>query len=313
MTKFPYDQFSKEYLQELLTPLGQVETSREVPGETRYVDVLFTPAPQPQADPQMLGLLGQITSHPCLLEPFRMAVRPSEVRSCLSKLFDVFAKIENQAQRNKTRISEVNLPFLWILSPTASTTLLDGFNARLDLENWQPGIYFLGDYLKTAIVAIHQLPRTDETLWLRLLGKGRVQEQAIDELEALPTNHPQRDTVLKLLGGLRAILERNTNLEQEDRKLIMRLSEVYKQQLAEDTQQSIQQATQQGIQQGIQQGVREERRTIIENLLKARFGSLDEQLSSITERLLELSPEEYTSLLLQLSREELLDRFSRLN
>ncbi|MGB3208388.1 MAG: hypothetical protein WBB28_25670 [Crinalium sp.] len=297
MTKFPYDQFSKEYLQELLTPLGQVETSREVPGETRYVDVLFTPAPQPQADPQMLGLLGQITSHPCLLEPFRMAVRPSEVRSCLSKLFDVFAKLENQAQRNKTRISEVNLPFLWILSPTASTTLLDGFNARLDLENWQPGIYFLGDYLKTAIVAIHQLPRTEETLWLRLLGKGRVQEQAIDELEALPTNHPQRDTVLELLRSLRAILETSSDLEQEDRNLIMRLSAVYEQRLAEATQQ------------GIQQGVREERRAMIENFLKARFGSLDEQLAAIIQPLLELSPEEFTSLLLQLSREELLDRF----
>jgi hypothetical protein len=296
MTKFPYDQFSKEYLQELLTPLGQVETSREVPGETRYVDVLFTPAPQPQTDPQMLGLLGRITSNPCLLEPFRMAVRPSEVRSCLSKLFDVFAKLENQAQRNKTRISEVDLPFLRILSPTASVPLLDGFNARLDLENWQPGIYFLGDYLKTAIVAIHQLPRTEETLWLRLLGKGRVQEQAIDELEALPTNHPQRDTVLELLRSLRAILETSSDLEQEDRNLIMRLSALYEQRLAEATQQ------------GLQQGVRAERRATIENLLQLRFGSLDEQLAAIIEPLLKLPPEHFTSLLLQLSREELLDR-----
>ena len=33
MTKTPYDQFSKEYLLELLSPLGQVEKSREVSGQ----------------------------------------------------------------------------------------------------------------------------------------------------------------------------------------------------------------------------------------------------------------------------------------
>ncbi|MGA9379279.1 MAG: hypothetical protein WBV73_10965 [Phormidium sp.] len=31
MTKFIYDQFAKDYLKELLTPLGEVETSRDVP------------------------------------------------------------------------------------------------------------------------------------------------------------------------------------------------------------------------------------------------------------------------------------------
>lgn len=30
MTRQPHDQFAKEYLEELLTPLGKVETSRDV-------------------------------------------------------------------------------------------------------------------------------------------------------------------------------------------------------------------------------------------------------------------------------------------
>ncbi|MFB2876209.1 hypothetical protein [Floridanema aerugineum] len=54
-----------------------------------------------------------------------------------------------------------------------------------------------------------------------------------------------------------------------------------------------------------------ERRANIENLLRFRFGLIDEQLSGIIEPLLELSPEEFTILLLQLSREELLARFGR--
>lgn len=43
MTRFPYDQFAKDYLKELLQPLGEVETSRKVPAEIREVDVYFVP------------------------------------------------------------------------------------------------------------------------------------------------------------------------------------------------------------------------------------------------------------------------------
>jgi hypothetical protein len=52
-------------------------------------------------------------------------------------------------------------------------------------------------------------------------------------------------------------------------------------------------------------------RKVVENLLKSRFGSLDEELSTIIEPLLSLPTEEFTPLLLQLSREELLQRFGK--
>ncbi|WP_016951974.1 hypothetical protein [Anabaena sp. PCC 7108] len=43
--------------------------------------------------------------------------------------------------------------------------------------------------------------------------------------------------------------------------------------------------------------------------MRVRFGSLDEELERIVEPLLRLSPLEYSRLLLELSREELLTRF----
>lgn len=49
-------------------------------------------------------------------------------------------------------------------------------------------------------------------------------------------------------------------------------------------------------------------------MLRVRFGSLDEEISAIIPLLLALPPEEFSSLLLQLSnlsREELLARFSQ--
>lgn len=48
---------------------------------------------------------------------------------------------------------------------------------------------------------------------------------------------------------------------------------------------------------------------MIENLLIARFGSMDEELAAIIEPMMALEPQEVMPLLLYLSREELLERF----
>jgi hypothetical protein len=41
MTKNPFDQFSKQFFKEFLSPLGEVEISKEIPGEARLVDIWF--------------------------------------------------------------------------------------------------------------------------------------------------------------------------------------------------------------------------------------------------------------------------------
>lgn len=292
MTRFPHDQFAKDYLKELLSPLGDVQAPREVPGEVRQIDVWFAPIAQPTLEPQLLGLLGRIAASPCLLEPFRNAPTPTEIRNCLLKLFELHGELQRSARREQKRLAESDLPRLWILSPTASVSLIDGFRAIVD-DNWMSGIYFLGDYLRSAVVAIHQLPRTNDTLWLRILGKGTVQKQAISELASVSANHPLRTNALLLLTNLQASLQQSENLDEEERDLIMELSPLVVQWREEAT----------------QEGRRMERRATIENLLLVRFGSLDNQLEAIVEPVLELPPEEFTRLLLQLSREELLARF----
>ena len=105
--------------------------------------------------------------------------------------------------------------------------------------------------------------------------------------------------------NLRVNLDESQEVDQEERDLIMRLSPLYLERLSEATQSGIEQGIEQGIQQGMEQG----ERLVVENLLRVRFGVLDEELSVIIEPLLALSPEEFTPLLLQLSREELLRRF----
>ena len=120
-------------------------------------------------------------------------------------------------------------------------------------------------------------------------GKGRVQQKAVEELETLPQNNPLRNKAIDLLLSLKTQIEVKQNPDEEDREALMGLSPIYLQRLAD--------ARQEG------------QRTVIENLLRARFGALDDELKEIIQPLLTLTPEEFSPLLIQLSREELLSRF----
>jgi hypothetical protein len=280
----------------------------EVPGEAREVDVAFSPNRQTLGTAPELGLLGRLVVTPCLLEPFRNPPTPTQTRNCLLKLFLIQAEVQREAKRNEERLPEDQLPRLWILASSASERLLQGFRAQPDTENWLTGIYVLGDFLRAAIIAISQLPATPETLWLRILGKGETQQQAIAELAALPRENPLRSTTLELLFNWRITMESREDLDEEDRAVIMQLTPLYRQQLNE----ALEQGMQQGLQQGLQQGIEAERRTTIANLLRARFDSLDDSLVAIVDSIIQLPTEDYTRLLLQLpalSREELLARF----
>jgi hypothetical protein len=294
--------------------------SKDITSEVRQIDVLFTPASPFPDGIESLGLLGRMAKNSSytIFEPFRNAVSKSEIRSCMGKLFDIHADLERQTKRNNTRINEEELPYLWIFTPTASADILESFNFTLDEENWGKGIYFLGKALKTVLIVIHQLPTTPETLFLRVLGRGKVQRQAVEELEALSENSPFLTNIIQLVHDLIAVLsarqEKEHDIDQDDQELIMKLSEMYQQQLAEIKKQEREEGEQQGLQKGRQEGRQEglarERRAMIESILQVRFGELDSELATIIDQVIAMTREEFTPLLLQLSREELLARFT---
>jgi predicted transposase/invertase (TIGR01784 family) len=134
-------------------------------------------------------------------------------------------------------------------------------------------------------VAIHQLPQTPETLWLRLLGRGSVQSQAIIELQALPLDHPYQKATLELVYNLRENLRVNQELETDDRELIMRLEPLY--------QRNREQAKEEGRQEGKQEGKQEGEKNLILRLLHRRIGEID---SLLIERITGLSIEQLENL-----------------
>ncbi|AFY48822.1 hypothetical protein Nos7524_3015 [Nostoc sp. PCC 7524] len=282
MTRFIHDQFSKDYLEELLKPFGTVQAPSRVAAEVKEIDVLFTPIPTQTTNLNTLGILGRMATTPAIFEPFRNPASVDEISDCISKLSEVKSAIQREAKRNKIKILDTEIPQLWILTPSASENIISGYGGEPKLD-WVKGIYFLPQHFRTAIVTIHQLASIPETLWLRILGRGKVQQQAIDELAALPSIHPFKRVTLELLYSLQQNLRINQNIETEDRELVMRLAPLY--------QEDRERARQEGLQQGEQQ--------LILRQLHRRLGNID---SSLIEQIQQLSIEQ-----LEILGEELLD------
>ncbi len=188
--------------------------------------------------------------------------------------------MRREAKSTKTKLQESEIPKLWVLTPTVSETRLSSFGT-IQKEGWLSGVHFLPDALRTAIVAIHQLPQTPETLWLRLLGRGSVQSQAIIELQALPLNHPYQKATLELVYNLRENLRVNQELEADDRELIMRLEPLYQR----DREQAVQSGEQRLVLRLLNRRIGE----INASLMERVQGLSIEQLENLGEALLEFS------------------------
>ncbi|HBE18802.1 MAG TPA: flagellar assembly protein H, partial [Cyanobacteria bacterium UBA11159] len=331
MTRFAHDQFAKDILDETLSYIGGVTLNKRVSAEVREIDVYFMPDPDKPGYleyKERLGLLGKMAETPALLEVFRNPVTTKQVIRCLNKLFDVDAGLYRETKRENPIYNEE--PLLWVLTPTASDTLLNGLNATTDSENWGEGIYFLGECFRTGIVVIHRLPKTPETLWLRILGRGKVQEEALVSLAALPVDNPWRQNALELVYELQ--LNLSVNLEEkseldteEDLKLMRVITPLFQEHLAVAEQRGIQQGIERGIQQGIELGVQqgiergkiegkfegiqqgiergrqEENRAILENFLRVKFGALSPKSAVFITPVSTLPAVDFTILLVQLS------------
>jgi hypothetical protein len=281
MTIFAHDAFAKGFLETLLSPFGKVDPSYKIAAEVREVDVYFIPS-DGNLNRTDLGLLARFVTELVVFEPFRNSVSVPDIRACMSKLYDLHAKIYREAKRKKhPEPKDDELPMLWILTPTLSDNILMSLGANLDANRGE-GVYLLPSAQKTGIIVIHRLPKTSETLWFRILGKDGVQRRAIEEVNELPKGHPYRQNTLELLGNLKVTLESQTNIQPEDRDLIMQLSPLYLE--------NIQAAEQKGKLEGEQQKQQE---------IAVKMMQKNISLETIAE-LTELSIEQLQSLRLQL-------------
>ncbi len=298
MTRQIHDQFGKELLAELVQPLGQVNTNQEIHAETYHADLGFIPSPTAKAESfQKLGLLGQLVRTSCLLEYFWKPPTLAEVRGGLLKLFSWHGQLRREAKPK--RLSENDLSRLWIVTTTIPKSFFTQISLKLNLLEWGEGVYVMEALFKTAIVAIDRLPLTPETVWLRLLGRGESQEQAVETVLAWVKTDPSLSNVLEIIYKWCTLLDTKPHLTEPEKELLMNVEQVY------------QEARQQAVQQGRLEMQREMQRAFVESLLKSRFGKVDRSLSKVVDSLVQFSPQEVADYLLQWSREELIAEFGK--
>ncbi|MFM2430889.1 MAG: hypothetical protein RLZZ511_2102 [Cyanobacteriota bacterium] len=271
MTRKIHDSFAKECMAALLADFGQVEIEKQLSDEVRTIDIVFHPDPNAADRRLALGILGQMVAHLVLIEPFRNPVPEWEIRNCREKLFRFESELRRIAKRQKHRIAPNELPFVWILSPTLSPHLQREFCVKQQAQ-WGQGIYFLPNPDRTAIIAIHELPQTLDTLWLRLLGRGRVQATAIRELIERPSNHPYRQEAMRHLAILQVHLKTRQNKTKDIREVVMSLSPLYE----KWEQETLDRGRQEGRQEGRREGRQEGRQAIALSMLQSQRYSLEE-------------------------------------
>lgn len=269
MTRNCHDLFAKQHLEALLETFGDVTSSRKIVSETREVDILFVPHAQAERNLAALGVLGQIATRICLIEPFRNAAQPEDVIGCIGKLIDFTEELRRKSKREERTTPNTALPQLWILSPTVSQRMIQQFAAQKQ-DFWPSGFYFLPPPFRTALVAIHQLPVNEATLWLRLMGRDGVQRKAIAELLALSPDHPMKRKTMEHLAVLQISLSIGQNLDNERREIAMNLTPVYEQWL-KDT-------LQEGERKGRLEGRQEEGLNFVLRQLTRRIGTISPEI-----------------------------------
>ncbi len=149
-----------------------------------------------------------------------------DIQACVIKILEV------QQELNKLEVQPVPQAFMWVVTPTLAQHKLDRFGAVCDEAVWGKGVYIATAGLQMGIIVVHKLPVIPETLWFRLMGRGKVQQQAMAEVAALPDNHIYRYNALNLLLSYTVELEARQDTEQEERDLIMQLSPLFLERIA---------------------------------------------------------------------------------
>jgi hypothetical protein len=228
MTQEIHNQFAKEYLEELLSPLGSVRKSQKIQSEVLEVDIWFEPSLSSLSPDISLGILGKMVSGISLFDAYQNPIDEDDIRSCILKSLIAYSDFVEETDQKEDNSPLFEPPSLWILTPTCSPRIIDATGAEeSESEDWTRGIYFLSPILRTALVVIHQLPIVEETLWLRVLERGNVQRQAVEELVDLPDNNPYKENLLEILSNWHKNLEMIDNKTIEEQEIFMNLSPAY--------------------------------------------------------------------------------------
>ncbi len=130
------------------------------------------------------------------------------MRECLRKQLSWYHELELRAAEEKRRArlegakspAEAPFPALVVISRGRPETVLEEYGCRQRRQ----GVYQAVRGLTLWVVVLTELPRTQDTLLLRLLGSGRVLHEALVDLAELPNDAWEKSIATPLLVQFRA-------------------------------------------------------------------------------------------------------------
>ncbi|WP_434045150.1 MULTISPECIES: hypothetical protein [Sorangium] len=294
-----FDAFGKNVLRDTLTLVGGADTEVEVIAASQTIDVWYVPDPARAPLRAELGLLGEFAAEPCQFEPFHNTPGPAELRGCVHKQLHWHHELERRAG------SEVPFPRLCLLSSGRPTTVLDAFG--FDRDPGRPGMYRTAPGWRVDLVVISELPRTRETLLLRLLGARAVLRDAIRDLAALPDDAWERSIALPWLVRLRfetpAEPSARAANDAEEEEIVTEV-----QQWFEQLKQSLRdEARKEALQEGLKEGLKEGQIRALAEMFEKKLGRTlaEPERSVLTERFDRLGLSRLDDVRLELSADAL--------
>ncbi len=222
-----HDEWIKRALGLWLAGLGDVVADARIAGRSRRGDALYTERHDDPALRDRLGELGELARGKVLFEVFRNAPSPLDLATCVVKLVELWANEARAARREGRKPSTIVVPTLCAVLPSMSREFADMMGI-VAMSPDRRGLHtLLGAAWHTVVVVANELPKDVSTMWFRLLGRGKVQAQAVHELVVTSKQEPLRDATLKLLEEWRQSLPPAEELSEDVRELVMNLEQTF--------------------------------------------------------------------------------------
>jgi hypothetical protein len=318
MPQYYKDAFAKEHARIIGEGLGEFDRNLNISTETLDFDVLFIPnAEFLVEDDRNMDLYSRLlkTDSVVNLEFFSGTLRPENLRECRTRTHLDWVKQKNNYDNLKKKIAtskdaeevkqlaakltDPKLKFCWIIVAMISKKTLESYQSQPH-PAWGKGVYLLPKIERMGAVVIPELEKSQDTLWLRTLGKEKVLKEAFMETIGLPPNHPKRNAIIDLGRSYYDFLSEQPELQLSNEEGIdMRtLSEIYQANRAQSIalEQALAQAQQQATE--AQQQAAEAQRKIVKNFLTRKFGG-EVLTDKVVARLEQLSSEQLDDLLFE--------------
>jgi hypothetical protein len=205
--QFALDWFAKGIMQGALEGVRTVHIEEQVTPEVLSLDAWISPLEGVSADDR--GLLGQMTRERCVLEPYQPVASLDDIDHAslrVTLLHDKQKAQEPPSAEGRRRLPP--RPILWIITATRDRGVLREWLCVRD-PAFCRGVYRSRVATRgPRVVVVEELPRTQATLLVRMMGHGEVLQRALDELRALPPGAWERAVLAPLLRVIRRDLER---------------------------------------------------------------------------------------------------------